>query len=78
LNIFYFLKHIRVLQCLEIKVNEDGKVEKYKGKSGEVADLGIGFGAALVIKDRCQIGVGYNTGLETRNLMGTLTIMFGK
>jgi hypothetical protein len=59
---------------------DDGKTEKFKKKdwSEEVADLGIGFGAALVINDRCQIGVGYDTGLKNRNLMATLTFMFGK
>jgi len=41
-------------------------------------DIGIGGGAALLIQNKCHIGVGYDAGLKTRNMMITLTYMIGK
>jgi len=41
-------------------------------------DIGIGLGAALLIGNKCQIGAGYDVGVNSRNLMITIAFMFGK
>ena len=58
------------------KVNGDSA--SFFNSDNDMTDSGIGFGAAFLFNDRFQIGAGYDTGLKTRNLMVTMTFMFGR
>ena len=56
----------------------DGNSESLFKDNGGANNVGIGVGAALMFNDNFQMGIGYDTGVKTHNLMFTLTRMFGR
>ena len=64
---------------LNYKKIDDGNVvdSGFNKNFGSVSDLGIGLGAALLIKEKVQFCGGYNIGLKTNYTMFNLTYFFG-
>ena len=76
-NYLLSLKYENEITVNDKKIYSDNEIY-FSEDDISVADFGVGLGAAFLIKDFIQIGVGYDKGLINSNIMGTLTLMFGR
>ena len=60
------------------KVRSEGELVLKDISSSGNAEYGVGIGAAIMLKNKFMVGVGYDAGLIFSNTSATLSYMFGK